>query len=1276
MNALKATSLLRTAIIPIEGSNADSSHQPYYDTPYDDDDDFDGCSLDGFSLAGGSDDGKPRLMDETDNNNGNGIANQAGDARIIADQVQSFLQSYLPTDPNTEQQPLQPISVLQQYYNTIQYAQNKQAQMKSIKSWYTDKSWGELRDLHWTSRVSIPREVASEWGLIDANAASTGDVKEAVDISSGHLPLSLDVRERLSDLYAGDLLGDLFGKYKVSSITNDGNETVWFKTKNSSRKSATLNALFAMELGTISTFTTSSTASHTTLIDEANSMPIESDRSSMLPIKAKVCPGWVDRLYNLGFGSSTSNQQFKLQSMRYIGALKDQNGELLSSNNPCLVSCVATFLDSEADDSGEVLSVKSMCCRSKEDSLYSLLNQLEATLVSRRDINQQTHAMKSEKDFIQSSLAGVIEYEEILPRWSTSKMESTFFLYELDFHLKRDMRVGTGESNNRINEPMPIPEAFGLDDDVCTRIGIVIGSDLFESIDDINIDLCADFTLPSGTCFSVRMFNRRRLSLSDLMQQIVGVSPKIHLQSGEDPLTLMKCFNFILFEDGGKTYGLKPMGEWRETLSKSAAGSVNNGRTHLFVPLLSGPVRETSSIDSSDSIRLGLQIDWRVVWDTVHHKPTHVLRRVGIEDYLLTGISLRTIDSFSSVKRVPSSLLRNRCMTSIGLKNWAFVTKGGESNTFTSLSPLLPANAISNVPSFVKDKFYEYNQLSLAVATYADYYQVMRKAPLRFPEEMLLHTTRIWKHTEHDFTLVSRHYEGISKRRGPRNSVRDLIGEKGYLVPELTVLLPMPRDMMYLCHHDTKFISALERSHLLRRAALRLRSIQRATCQALHYELLVISDADAVRLLNLATSASGSSVNTSERLESLGDAVLLFFIVLNVFAAKSPASDEVEMVLDLFRSVITMQGRNKVLVRAGMRLGMHVLLNCKQKKLSDVFESILGAAYILDSTGCAAVGILNEVGSCFPELGMQQSSEDNWFTGRGPCIREGYPFHRHSEWEDDLRRMNDVLQREQRVNDILQSNLNGLCTLLLDKTESKHRAFVDELQTRQYASLLVRCSLFDDDITEHSGLKCLSILREKLYYVGNSALQLKLVEEIYHHHTEATSGDIHFMKVVMLSDDSMAYILVKNGLHKCLFDRCDDSVCEFQCHMKEAERHGEKFWNKHDGWTLPGGCEEYRRRVQLMSGSINDNKDSPQYVGLAAGRLWGRNAKVPKEITNELMFSMKSICGGLVLALGLNNAWQLLRSFFLELLALSPDEIRNAFSGISSLADVYNKGNR
>lgn len=262
----------------------------------------------------------------------------------------------------------------------------------------------------------------------------------------------------------------------------------------------------------------------------------------------------------------------------------------------------------------------------------------------------------------------------------------------------------------------------------------------------------------------------------------------------------------------------------------------------------------------------------------------------------------------------------------------------------------------------------------------------------------------------------------------------------------------------------------------------------------------------------------------------------------------------------------------------------------------------------------------------------------------------------------------------------LKSGATKLASILLK--HSGQCETIAKIESQGFCSLLIYTALFDDSLDEienedttSNTLECLAIARDKLFHIGHATLLLSLIEEMYNRYPTATSGDIHFSKAFVLSDDSLAYIFIKNGIHECMFDKQDGSVRTFMDYMHVAETMGQKFWAQNNGWILPKGVDEFHRRVKLM-GNNNYSLGTPRYAGLAAGRLYGQSKFISKDVTEDLMFSMKTIVGALCLSVGLKDAWALVRPLFLEVLLLSPDETRHAFAHVSDLASKCKKGNR
>ena len=233
------------------------------------------------------------------------------------------------------------------------------------------------------------------------------------------------------------------------------------------------------------------------------------------------------------------------------------------------------------------------------------------------------------------------------------------------------------------------------------------------------------------------------------------------------------------------------------------------------------------------------------------------------------------------------------------------------------------------------------------------------------------------------------------------------------------------------------------------------------------------------------------------------------------------------------------------------------------------------------------------------------------------------------------------------------------------------------------AALLIHSALYDDSLDDqqlnHDGsdisdLEKLAQLRDKIFHVGNATLQLSIVSEIYHLYEGSTSGDFQLMKTALISHDDLAYIFVKNGFHAFLFDTGADAIYVMQDYIKESDLLGGIEWTKNGGWIIPGGVEEFRKRIHRCG--CEGLASSPRYMGLAAGRLVGHRKKLPMEASYDLSFSMKCIVGAMTLIYGVHNAWNIFRPFFLELLIVSPEEMRTSFTGVSDVVSNYQRGKR
>ena len=1180
------------------------------------------------------------------------------------DDVLSFFRPFLSSsrcdyDPASASRPppRQPMAVLQSRHDAVRHEQNKQAHAVSIKSWFHCRRYGPLHDLWWTSDIVIPDDVATSW-------------KVGVTHSSGKFPPTAWASCREAELSSSgtcgnDILFDMFGTWRQSS----SDDTVQFKSKKAAKKSAAFNLLIALDLG----------GRHPPDYHEG-----DSSDSFANEIGNKVKGG--DIMVSTGSSSEISmmtlpKERFQLQSIRYYGAVQYPDGEFVSNCNPCTVRCIVSVKDVNRSNnvSESLIDVASDTYQRNDDAFNDASDKLKCRMMARGG------ATVKDTDYILSAMKAYeqpnyISYEVTLPRWATEKIESKFYLLELEF------LVAIKGGGNEI----PFSEAVGLGATVATRVGIVCGCSVYG--DGFNVrdnGFSADFTLSSSLCtdlvgnesFRVAMTNQTEVTVSEMIQQIERTSV------GGCPIAFIKCFNNILFDEG-KTYGMRPLpsfGELVKMISKDDLVAPSGRRSYMFVPLRP---RSSSSNHNHPS---RIEVDWKVVSDVVHHQP------------------LATAES------IPLSELRNRFLIQpIGFKGRVFITKdevftaeNEDDSPKTSSSLLLPGDMLSLLPDRFKENLQlSFGGLQLSEITYSRHYEQMWKYSIRNSADPLIAALSL-------VGLPYEHHESIFFHRmciatttstptfdpSTQSSISNLLAARGLLVPELTLVLPMPRDFLYLCRRASNFMGKLERNYLLHVFASRFCDLQRNARSLIS---IPVSNTDiVVPLIDKATRGGkqevvGSAipfVRDHERLEALGDSVLLHFIVLNLFVKMH--SSTTEFVLDVFEKVVTNQGKNRILFKAALQIGLHRLIKAggspakinwryerstielAEKQLSDTLESLLGATFLIDPSGCMTVGLLDEIGPCFPDnfaSSVNDNQSGNWFSGKGTCLITGYPFH-ECTGTAELEQIKGILERNRRVHSILQSKATVFCQLLAKRITRHDR--LEFLQSDPISSLLLHSALFDDslDDDEHPdfiGLESLAKLRDKIFNVGNAALQLSIVSEIYHLYPASTSGDIHLMKTVLMSHDSLAYILLKNGFHSCLFDENANATIVMKGYINEADLLGSKEWAKNGGWVI-GGIEEFQRRVEHHGHYTCPN---PQYMGLAAGRLMGHTKKLPDNASEDLQFSMKSIFGAVALSVGVKDAWDMIRPFFLELMMLSPDELRVSFAGISDLVSLYKKGRR
>jgi hypothetical protein len=353
----------------------------------------------------------------------------------------------------------------------------------------------------------------------------------------------------------------------------------------------------------------------------------------------------------------------------------------------------------------------------------------------------------------------------------------------------------------------------------------------------------------------------------------------------------------------------------------------------------------------------------------------------------------------------------------------------------------------------------------------------------------------------------------------------------------------------------------------------------------------------------------------------------------------------------------------------------------------------------------------------------------SWFRARGPCLKGGYPFEKDTLWQNRVLEIGKTLkfatpimtELERKSQSLLgifggwisaesiTSRLNNevskiwLLAALFDDSLDKpivHKPVESDPELENNA--MTHLAAFSDDAfgpekdsnafekvssdgkenssDEIEGFVQVALLRDNLFHVGSSALQLLVTEEIFRMRPEATAGDMHLLRTCAITDDVLVYIMMKWNIHHCLFDGTAYCREEFQTVMEAADNIGTATWNRRGGWVLPGGVAAYRRRhLNLFwrkTKAENLPESGPMYPGLGGGRLCGEISKLPKSVTGDLQFSFKCIVGALVLALGTDGMWCCLRPLFEEVLVMTPDELREEYRDTSSICRTYKQGKK
>lgn len=459
------------------------------------------------------------------------------------------------------------------------------------------------------------------------------------------------------------------------------------------------------------------------------------------------------------------------------------------------------------------------------------------------------------------------------------------------------------------------------------------------------------------------------------------------------------------------------------------------------------------------------------------------------------------------------------------------------------------------------------------------------------------------------------------------------------------------------------------------------------------------------RFTDLLAEATAIFPNSRyERLEFIGDRVLNYVVSLCLFARNG----HLDWDHDEFRDHLTCAKRNAALAQGSLRAGLHRLINDGQIKwdkgarnhviadahATNIAESIIGATFMHGRTSSndqwqmelIVLGIMERL-----NLPMPSPPRRQWFQGQSLCHTQGFKFCGCEEWRNSLQVAQDAL-KSSGILYVLQRNCQGLLhSLLSDVSEAVLRSELASGTPR----LLLEIALFDAnldgsdldgliaDFSDQDRLQVVGLIRDNLFHVGATALELELAKDLFIMYPTATPGDLQLLLSCALSHDVLAYILIKNEVHRCLFDENISRQRKLLQEITVADTVGSKNWLDNGGWILPGGISTYKHRIEKLRAIrspgeplISNGQAQPRYHGIVGGRFCGKEKKVGMNEIDDLQFSLKCIFGALCLSVGTESSWEhVFRPLMEELMLLTPEEYRSHFSAASTICKTYSQGN-